>query len=355
LEGVTVVELGGIGPGPFCGMMLADNGARVIRVERPGAPSVDEDVLARSREIITLDLKVQADIARLLSLVADADGLIEGMRPGTLERLGIGPERLLSTNPRLVVCRMTGWGQTGPYAQWAGHDINYVAISGALHAIGPAEKPVPPLALVGDFGGGGMMCAFAMTAAILHSLRTGQGQVVDCAMIDGVGLLMTAFYSLFASGEWKDQRDCNIVDGGAHFYGVYETSDGRFISLAPIEPQFYALLLEKLQLADDQSFADQLGRKHWPLLRQRLASIFRTKTRDEWCSIMECSDVCFAPVLSLAEAPLHAHALARNSFLTMNGITQPAPAPRYSATPLDPPRVPRSVDPVTITMRKQVE
>lgn len=343
LQGTTIIELGSIGPGPFCCMMLADHGARVIRVERPGAAIDPKDVLLRSREVITLDLKSADDQETLLSLVRDSDALVEGMRPGTLERLGIGPERLLAANPGLVIGRMTGWGQEGDYAHWAGHDINYVALSGALHAIGPAEYPVPPLALVGDFGGGGMMLAFSLTAAIMHVRSGGLGQVIDCAMTDGAALLMAPFYSYHAAGWWKDERQANMIDGGAHFYGVYETADSKFVSVGAIEPQFYQLFLEKLGLAGDPTFASQMDQIAWPNLRAKVAAIFRLRTRAEWCEVLEHTDVCFAPVMSLTEAPDQTHNRSRGTFVNAFGVTQPRPGPRYSGTQLDEPRPAREI------------
>lgn len=343
LSGTTIIELGSIGPGPFCCMMLADHGARVIRIERPGTRIDPKDVLLRSREVIFLDLKSAADQEVLLKLVAIGDALVEGMRPGTLERLGIGPDRLLAANPGLVIGRMTGWGQDGDYARWAGHDINYVALSGALHAIGPTERPVPPLALVGDFGGGGMMLAFSLTAALMHVRTGGEGQIIDCAMTDGASLLMAPFYSYFAAGWWKDQRQSNMIDGGTHFYGVYETADGKFVSVGAIEPQFYQLFLEKLGLASDPAFANQMDEAAWPALRARVAVVFRSRTRAEWCDVLEHTDVCFAPVMSLAEAPDQVHNRSRGTFVNAFGVTQPRPGPRYSSTRLGEPRPAREV------------
>lgn len=343
LQGITIIELGSIGPGPFCCMMLADHGARVIRVERPGTAVDPNDVLLRSREVVFLDLKNAEDQEALLKLVAISDALIEGMRPGTLERLGIGPDRLLAANPCLVIGRMTGWGQEGDYAPWAGHDINYIALTGALHAIGPAAQPVPPLALVGDFGGGGMMLAFSVTAAIMHVRSGGDGQVIDCAMTDGASLLMAPFYSYLAAGWWKDKRQSNMIDGGTHFYGVYETADAKFVSVGAIEPQFYQLFLEKLGVAGDPAFVNQMDEGVWPALREKVATIFRSRTREQWCKILEHTDVCFAPVMSLTEAPDHVHNVSRGTFMNAFGVTQPRPGPRYSGTQLDEPRPAREV------------
>jgi len=351
LTGLKIVELAGLGPTAFAAMMLADHGAEVIRVERPGSRPADRDPLLRSRKIMTADLKSAAGLETVRALVCEADGFIEGFRPGTTERLGLGPDDMLRDNPKLVYGRLTGWGQDGPIAQSAGHDINYIALTGALHAIGTARQPVPPLALLGDFAGGSTMLAFGMVSAMLHAGRTGQGQVVDCAMMDGANVLMTIFHGLMAAGYWEDRREANIVDGAAHWYGVYETLDNRFISIASMEPQFYALLLDRLGLADDPEFvrtedwqAQRNDKAHWPKLRRRLADIFRTRTRAEWCDLLENTDVCFAPVLSMEEAPHHPHAQAREAFITVNGVVQPAPAPRYSVTKVAPPRPPVAWD-----------
>jgi alpha-methylacyl-CoA racemase len=352
LTGVRIIEMGGIGPGPFCGMLLADHGAEVIRVERPGRSFGPTDTLARSRTLVTLDVKNPDDLATLKALAKTADGLIEVYRPGTMERLGLGPDVLRSDNPRLVYGRMTGWGQTGPYAPWAGHDMNYIALSGALAAIGGPEKPSPPLPLVGDFGGGGMMLAFAMSAALLHAQKTGEGQVIDCAMTEGAGLLMTALYGLHASGDWVEERESNLLDGGAHFYAPYKTRDGKFVSLGPIEPQFYALFLKLLGLSDDPDFAAQHDRARWPRLKEKLTAIFATKTRDEWCAVFEHTDACFAPVMTMAEAPHHPHSAARKAFVTVDGVVQPAPAPCYSVSTLETPKAPVAVDARTLLDRK---
>ena len=342
LDGVTVIELAGIGPGPFAGMMLADHGACVIRVERPGngtrfGDSGNRDILNRNRERIELDLKDPAAIAQLRQMVRSADALIEGFRPGVIERLGLGPEVLLAENPKLVIGRMTGWGQDGPMAPLAGHDINYIALSGALHSYGrKGEKPTFPVNAVGDFGGGGMMLAFGVVSAILSARSTGTGQVVDCAMVDGAAILSAMTYSFLANGQWRDERGVNMLDSGTHFYDTYETSDGKWISLGSIEPQFYALLLEKTGLTGDPDFAQQLNPAKWDELKGRLTALFLTKTRDEWCALMDGTDICFAPVLSLTEAPQHSHNVARSTFVEDGGIVQPAPAPRFSATPAPP-------------------
>ena len=339
LQGITVLEIAGIGPGPFCAMLLADTGADVIRVDRAGQvmggdpESPPADVLNRGRRSIGLDLKNPEGVEALLSLVEQADILMEGFRPGVTERLGIGPDECLARNPKLVYGRMTGWGQEGPYAQAAGHDINYIALAGALDPIGRrGEAPVPPLNLVGDFGGGGMFLAFGMVCALLEAQRSGQGQVVDAAMVDGSAILTTMFHAFRAMGIWNDERGTNLLDTGAHFYDVYETSDGKYVSIGSIEPQFYAELLTLSGLGDDPELPHQHDREQWPALKDRLAEIFRTKTRDEWCEIMEHTDVCFAPVLSLGEAPSHPHNVERGTFVEENGVVQPAPAPRFSRT-----------------------
>ena len=342
LLGVTVIELAGIGPAPFCGMMLADHGARVIRVDRPGTSGRfgdggNRDILNRSRERIELDLKDPAAIVQLKELVADADALIEGYRPGVLERLGIGPNVLLALNPKLVIGRMTGWGQDGPMAPLAGHDINYIALSGALHSYGRAgEKPTFPVNAVGDFGGGGMLLAFGVVAAILHARGGGTGQVVDAAMVDGAAVLSAMTYTFLGNGQWRDERGVNLLDSGTHFYDTYETSDGKWISLGSIEPQFYALLLEKTGLTGDPDFAQQMNPAQWAPLKERMTALILTKTRDAWCQIMDDTDICFAPVLSLREAPQHPHNVARGTFVEDGGMIQPAPAPRFSATPAPP-------------------
>jgi alpha-methylacyl-CoA racemase len=339
LAGIRIIELAGIGPGPFCGMMLADHGAEVIRIDRPGTAADRRDPLLRSRTMMSLDLKSPDDIARLRDLVKTADGLIEGFRPGVMERLGLGPDVLLGDNPALVYGRMTGWGQGGPYAAAAGHDINYIALSGVLGALGRSgEKPTPPINLVGDFGGGAMMLAFGMVSALLGVKNGAPGQVVDCAMTDGSALLMSMMWGFRATGMWNDERGANLLDGGAPFYDTYETADGKFVAIGSIEPQFYALLRDKLGIASEPLFDAQFDRSQWPAQKKRLAAIFASKSRDEWCALMEGSDVCFAPVLDWAEVSAHPHNAARGTFIDVNGVTQPAPAPRYSATPCALPR-----------------
>ncbi len=333
LSGLKIVEFAGIGPGPFCGMLLSDLGADVVRIDRKGGRGGSAtDVTSRGRRSVEMDLKRPEAIEACLKLMAVADGIIEGFRPGVMERLGLGPDAALKRNPKLVYGRMTGWGQTGPYAQAAGHDMNYIAITGALHAIGAADKPTPPLNLVGDFGGGALYLAFGLMAGIIHARETGQGQVVDCAMTDGSASLMAMFYGLKAAGVWKDQRRSNMLDGGAHFYDTYQCSDGKWVSIGSIEPQFYALLLEKTG-ARDPDFARQMDPAAWPGLREKLAALIAGKSQAEWCEIMGGSDVCFAPVLDLDAAPRHPHNVARQTFVEVAGVMQPAPAPRFSETP----------------------
>lgn len=333
LTGLKIVEFAGIGPGPFCGMLLSDLGADVVRVDRKGqgrgAPS---DVTARGRRSVALDLKTPEAVEACLKLMDAADGIIEGFRPGVMERLGLGPDVALKRNPKLVYGRMTGWGQTGPLAHSAGHDMNYIAITGALHAIGTDDKPVPPLNLVGDFGGGALYLAFGLMAGIIQARETGRGQVVDCAMSDGAASLMAMFYGMKGAGIWKEERRKNLLDGGAHFYDTYQCSDGKWVSIGSIEPQFYALLLQKTGI-NDPDFAKQHDRGMWPELREKLANVIAQKTQAEWTEIMGGTDVCFAPILDLDEAPKHPHNVARSTFVEVAGVTQPAPAPRFSATP----------------------
>lgn len=346
LHGVRVVEFEGIGPGPLAAMMLADMGAEVIALTRAeqaaGAQPLGgaaANPLHRGKTVEITDLKSPGGKARALDLIGQSDVLIEGFRPGVMERLGFGPAECAARNPKLVYGRMTGWGQFGPYSQAAGHDINYIALSGVLHTVGRAgEKPVPPVNYVGDFGGGGMMLAFGMASALVHAAKTGEGQVIDCAMTDGSALLAGMTWGFLAAGRLKDEPGVNLLDTGAHFYDTYTCSDGKFISIGSIEPQFYALLREKTGLDQDPSFDPQMDPSQWGPLKDKLTALFATKTRDEWCALMEMTDVCFAPVLSLAEAPQHPHNVARETFLTVGGATQPAPAPRYSATSNDAPR-----------------
>jgi alpha-methylacyl-CoA racemase len=348
LQGYRVIEVAGIGPGPFCAMMLADMGAEVIRVDRsvevkstlPDKPAFD--VLTRGRRSVALDLKHPDGVEALLALVEKADAIIEGFRPGVMERLGIGPEVCQERNPKLVYGRMTGWGQDGPYAPWSGHDINYISLAGALAHIGRrGEAPVPPLNLVGDFGGGGMLLAYGVVCGLLEAQRSGQGQVIDAAMVDGSAILMTMFWAFRSSGNFdENNRGTNLLDTGAHFYDTSRCSDGGYISLGSIEPKFYAELMQRTGLDQDPDFAKQMDQSQWPALKARLAEVFLTKTRAEWCEIMEHTDVCFAPVLTMGEAAQHPHNVERNTFIDVAGVTQPAPAPRFSRTSTDVPAPP---------------
>jgi alpha-methylacyl-CoA racemase len=333
LEGVKIIEITGIGPGPFCAMMLADMGAEIISVDRKGDPGMGKmNVLARGRRSIAVDLKNTDGVELVLKLVEQADALQEGFRPGVMEKLGLGPDLCLKRNPRLVYGRMTGWGQDGPMAMAAGHDINYISLSGALHAIGNyGGKPVPPLNLVGDFGGGGMFLAFGIVCALFEAQKSGKGQVVDAAMVDGSASLMAIIFGMKSMGAWIDERGMNIVDSGAHFYDTYETSDGKYISIGSIEPQFYALLLKKAEI-EDPEFQNQNDKSKWPVLKKKIAAIFKTRTRDQWCDIMRGTDVCFAPVLSMDEAVNDPHNVARKTFVEIDGVKQPMPAPRFSRT-----------------------
>ncbi len=342
LQGVRVIEIAGIGPGPFCAMLLADLGADVVRIDRPpggsggaGDAGARIDVLGRGRRSVVVDLKHPRGAEVVLDLVAVADVLIEGFRPAVAERLGIGPEACLARNPRLVYGRMTGWGQSGPLRHAAGHDIAYIALAGALHPIGPAGgPPVPPLNLVGDFGGGGMLLAFGIACALLEARRSGRGQVIDAAIVDGAALLTTMFHELAAQGMWSPRRGSNPLDGGAPFYSLYETADGEYVAVGALEPRFYAELLAKLGLdpGGGGGLPGQMDRERWPELRERLAAVFRTRTRAEWSQLLEGSDACVAPVLSLTEAPNHPHNRARGTFVPVGETLQPAPAPRFSRT-----------------------
>ena len=339
LEGIRLLEIAGIGPGPFAAMLLADMGAEVLRIERPGGgtiaklwPDSAADVMSRGRRCICVDLKHPDGAALVLDLIEQADGLFEGNRPGVMERLGLGPDTCLERNPRLVYGRMTGWGQDGPLAAAAGHDINYIALAGALNPIGRrGQPPTPPLNLVGDYGGGGLMLAFGMVCALLECKSSGRGQVVDSAIVDGAALLTSVLHGLEHAGFWNEQRGSNMIDSGAHFYDAYETADGKYISLGSFEPQFYAELIQRLGL-DGEEMPQQMDQASWPEQKRRFESLFRSRTRDEWCEILEGTDVCFAPVLSLREAREHPHNLARGSFLEVEGVPQPAPAPRFSRT-----------------------
>ncbi len=338
LSGVKVVEIAGIGPGPFAAMMLADMGADVVRVDRAQAVTGNFDrqnleILNRGRRSIGVDLKNPDGVETVMKLVEQADALIEGFRPGVADRLGIGPDACLARNPELVYGRMTGWGQDGPYAQAAGHDINYIALAGALGHFGRAgAKPTPPINLVGDFGGGGMLMAFGVACALVESARSGQGQVIDAAMVDGAAALMAMVWGFQALGIWGP-AGTNVLDTGAPFYDTYETSDGKFISLGSLEPQFYAELVTRLGLTDELELAGQMNQTTWADQREKFTALFLTKTRDEWCEVLEMTDVCFAPVLSMTEAAEHPHLKARNTIVEDHGVMQPAPAPRFSRTP----------------------
>jgi alpha-methylacyl-CoA racemase len=333
LSEIKILEFAGIGPAPFCGMLLSDLGADVVRIDRKGGPDYDKfAVTTRGRRSIAIDLKKPAGVEAVLKLAEQAEGLIEGFRPGVMERLGLGPEAALRRNPRLVYGRMTGWGQTGPLARTAGHDINYIAITGALNAIGDDDRPAIPLNLIGDYGGGALYLAFGLLAGILHARNTGQGQVVDSAMSDGTISLLSIFYGNLAAGTWTTQRHANIIDGGSHFYNIYQCADDRWISLAAIEPQFYKLLLEQTGITDI-AFRNQHEQAQWPELRAKLAEVIRGKTSAEWRVIMEGTDVCFAPVLDFNEATAHPQNQARGMYATVEGVMQPAPAPKFSETP----------------------
>jgi alpha-methylacyl-CoA racemase len=328
LAGLTIIEMAGLGPGPFAAMMLADHGAEVIRVERAGMIGVPNDPLLRSRKSIALDLKQGAarDIVR--KLAADADGLIEGYRPGVMERLGLGPEVLIAANPRLVYGRITGWGQDGPLAQQVGHDINYIAITGLLHGIGPAERPVVPINYLGDYAGGGLMLAFGMVSALLAVHRGGTGQVIDAAMSDGAALVGALTYGIRASGHWRDERESNLLDGGEPSYNIYRCRDGKYLTLGAIEPQFREALFKGLALPQSAT-------------REEIAGVISTRSRDEWAAHFAGTDACVAPVLDMGEAPVHPHNLARRTFVDLDGVFQPGPAPRYSQTKTDRPDPPR--------------
>ncbi len=336
LNGYTVIELAGIGPGPMGGMILADMGAEVIRIDRANGADARliERVSGRGKKSVILNLKDPAGVETLLRMVENADVIIDPYRPGVCEKLGVGPEQCLARNPRIVFARMTGWGQEGPLAQAAGHDINYISLTGALFATGrKGEKPVPPLNLVGDMGGGGMLLVNGVLAALLETTNSGQGQVIDVAMVDGAAQLMWMFHGLEAMGIWDaNLRESNLLDGGAHFYDTYECADGEYISIGSIEPQFYALLKQHAELSEDE-FGDQNNQALWPQLSAKLSSIFKQKTQAQWCEIMEGTDVCFAPVLRYTDAPDHPANVARNTYTEVDGLVQPAPAPRFSRTP----------------------
>ncbi len=357
LSGLKIIEIAGIGPGPFTGMLLADMGAEVISIHRRSTGGNEKsaaiNISERGKRPIALNLKSAAGIATALKLIESADALFEGFRPGVMERLGLGPEVCLAKNPKLVFGRMTGWGQDGPMAQAAGHDINYISLSGALHAMGrKGQRPQAPLNLVGDFGGGAMFLAFGMMCAIIEAQRSGTGQVVDVSMVEGSANLMHMMYSMKAMGAWSEKRGSNLLDTGAHFYDTYETKDAQFVSIGSIEPQFYALLIEKAEL-DKEKFAMQMNPKKWDSLRAELDDVFKQKTRDEWCEIMQGSDVCFAPVLSMGEVQEHPHNQARESFFEMNGVVQPAPAPKFSQSKPALPAAPKPAGSETLAVLKE--
>ena len=348
LAGFRIVEMAGIGPAPMCAMLLADLGATVLRVDRqqPSGLGLPGDarfsIMNRSRHAIAVDLKNPEGVALVLCLVAAADALIEGFRPGVMERLGLGPEPCLARNPKLVYGRMTGWGQEGPLAQAAGHDLNYIALAGVLHSIGrTGQPPTPPLNLVGDFGGGALYLAFGLACGLLEAQRSGRGQVVDAAMVDGAASLMAIFYALHAAGSFTATRGENVLDSGAFFYDVYECADGKYVSVAPIEDKFLEEFLHRMEI-DPAEMPPKMDRRRWPEAKAKVAALFKRKTRDEWCRLLEGSDACFAPVLSLAEAPSHPHNLARQTFIEVDGIVQPAPAPRFSRTPAGRPTPPET-------------
>ena len=331
LDGIKILEFAGIGPGPFCGMLLSDLGADVVRIDRPGVMSAGVGpVTGRGRRSIALDLKSNEGRDTALALIEKADALFEGFRPGVMERLGLGPETSLKRNSALVYGRMTGWGQNGPLSQSAGHDINYIGISGFLGSIGrPGTPAAPPLNIVGDYGGGALFLAMGLLAGILRARATGEGQVIDAAISDGTALLMAMFHDLLDSGQWSDRRGTNVLDGAAPFYDTYECADGHYVTIGSMEPQFYALLLEALGLQDDPQFADQMDQGKWPAMKTRLIEIFRSKPRDEWVALMEATDICFAPVLSISEATEHGHNVARETFIEFDGKLHPAAAPRF--------------------------
>ena len=334
LKDITVIEFSGIGPGPYCGMLLADLGADVIRVSRKDAEGLENkyDIHNRSKRSITADLKNKESVDELLKLIAQVDVVFEGFRPGVMEKLGIGPDDCLKVNPKLVYGRMTGWGQEGPMSKLAGHDINYISLSGALNSIGRKDSnPTPPLNLIGDYGGGGMHLAFGIVSGLIHALRTGEGQVVDSAMVDGSLSLMSFFYSLKEMGHWVDKRESNLLDGFAHFYDTYECSDNKFLAVGSIEPQFYSELLDKLGIKEDK-FKDQHNKDLWPELKNIMSSKIKSKPRSEWIEIFKDSDACVSPVLSMEEAKKHPHNIEREAFINIDGFNQPNASPRYSVT-----------------------
>jgi alpha-methylacyl-CoA racemase len=358
LSGIKVIELKGIGPGPYAGMLLADMGAEVIVVERSRQPNgiasaSKDDISSRGKKSIALNLKNPEGVETLLKLIESADMLLEGFRPGVTERLGIGPDICHARNPRLIYGRLTGWGQTGPLAKVAGHDINYISIAGALGSIGTPDTPVPPLNLVGDYAGGSLFLVMGMLAALIERNHSGTGQVIDAAITDGTASLMTVLYSLHNMGEWIPKRSSNLLDGGAHFYGVYETADKKFVSVGSIETQFYKLLIEKAQL-DPDTFSDQYDQENWPELKKSLEKIFKTKTRQQWCDLLDGSDACFSPVLDFTEAPEHPHNIARSTFIKIDGTVQPGTAPKFSRSTSHLPSAPKSEGSDTESVLKEL-
>ena len=336
LNGIKIVEFAGIGPGPFCGMALADLGAEVITINRINEKGTHNkfDIHNRSKYSLTADLKKNSTKDEILKLLSQVDGLIEGYRPGVMESLGLGPDDCFNVNPKIVYGRMTGWGQDGPMSKNAGHDINYISLTGALGAMGRKNTPPsPPLNLIGDYGGGGMHLALGMTAAFIHQIKTGEGQVVDSAMIDGTSMLMSFFYSFNQMGYWEDERESNLLDGGAHFYDTYECADGKFLAIGSIEPKFYSIFLEKLEITD-KDFLNQMDKGKWPKLKDKVTKIILTKTRDDWAAIFDDTDGCVTPVLSISEAPLNEHNIQRNTYTNFDGVIQPNPSPRFSKSVL---------------------
>ena len=332
LQGIRIIELAGIGPGPFCGMLMADLGADVVRIDRKDTSPGADFVMNRGKRSIAIDLKHKDGVEAALTLIEKADALIEGFRPGVMERLGLGPDAALKQNPKIVYGRMTGWGQTGPWSSMAGHDIDYIALTGALHAMGRrGETTPPPLNLVGDYGGGALYLAFGLLAGILEAKSSGKGQVVDCAMVDGAASLMTMFYSMRAAGVWNDNREDNLLDGAAHFYDTYECADGKLLAIGAIEPQFHAVLTKGLGLGE-ADFPKRMDRAAWPAYAEKISAVVRTRTRDDWMKVFDGTDACVAPVLTLEEAPRHPHNAARETFQTVQGVVQPGPAPRFSRT-----------------------
>lgn len=356
LAGLKIIEMAGLGPAPFCSMLLADLGAEVIAIHKRSDTNVDAiELHERGKQTIALNLKTSEGIAIVLSLIESADVLIEGFRPGVMERLGLGPEVCFEKNPKLIYGRMTGWGQSGPLAHSAGHDINYISLTGALHSIGPKDgKPVVPLNLVGDYGGGALYLALGIMSALFEAQKSGKGQVVDAAMTDGSASLMMLFYAMMNRNEWNPrQRESNLLDGGTPFYNTYETQDGKYISIGCLESQFYELLVTLLEL-DDPAFNNQIDIKAWPDMAQALTKLFKTKTREQWCELLEGTDVCFAPILDMQEATQHPHNVARETYISLNGKIQPAPAPKFSRTQPETPQPVTAIGAATCSLLKNL-